>query len=300
MWGRDLAKQRGEKHAEFLNSKLEMVGSSLDGQVDFFIHMMDEAGVDKLLTYANPTDSVAEMISGHRERFIPFAIIDLRKPEELEYSVNSLGFKGVAEVAPAATHFYIDDFELLDPLYKKAIDLDVPISWHLKDSFLMGGSRSVHSGDFRLQEVCFKYPQLKHIVCHLGNPDNYLASIAAFSGYQNVYFDLSGISTHLFVRMMIPQWGETGHSRLQQYLYPEKGSNPPADHQEVVSKVKSMATQIVREASNTVQDRLMFATDSPLSGREEIEMDICRDAFGHDDDLLQHILGLNAKRLLNL
>ena len=129
MWGRDLAKHRGKKHAEFLNSKLEMVGSSLDGQVDFFLHMMDEAGVDKILTYANPTDSVAEMISGHRERFIPFAIIDLRKPEELEYSVNSLGFKGVAEVAPAATHLYIDDFELLDPLYKKAIDLDVPISW---------------------------------------------------------------------------------------------------------------------------------------------------------------------------
>lgn len=208
--------------------------------------------------------------------------------------------RGVAELSPAGRHFYIDDFDLLDPLYRKAIDLDVPISWHLKDSFIFGGSRSVFTGNQRLQEVCFKHPQLKHIICHLGNPDSYMLTLSAFAGYPNVYFDLSGIATSILSRYMVPRWGEGGRSRLTSYLYPDKVTDPPSDYKEIFSKVKSSAINVLREASNIAQEKIMFGTDSPLSGREEFELEICKEAFGHDKELLQHVMGENARKLLRL
>ena len=44
----------------------------------------------------------------------------------------------------------------------------------------------------------------------------------------------------------------------------------------------------------------MFATDGPFASSQELEIDVCKMAVGHDKELLSHVLGENAKEFLKL
>lgn len=300
LYGRGLP----EAHERFLSQRFPTLGIDIDHQVDFFLGMMKAAGVDKALAYCNPNESVAEMIRPHRDRFIPFASVDMKDPKkavgDLEYVTDSLGFKGIAEQAVASKHYHIDDFDLLDRVYRKASDLGAIISWHMQESFLFGASRSKFSGVHRLQEVCFRYPDLKVLICHMGGLDNYRQTLSAFSGYKNAYMDLSGMVNSLFRRHLTPAWGSTAMSRHHDYIYPEHAKSRPADHRQVMDAVKLEAAGIIREAANVIPDRIMFATDGPFASRQELELEVCSMALGHDKELLSHALGENARAFLNV
>jgi hypothetical protein len=279
------------------------LGVSMDQQVEFHLKMMDKAGVDKSLVYGTPNETVANMIKDHRDRFIPFANFDVKDMKaqvgELVYCVNSLGFKGVYEQVPATNYIRIDDFEHMDPLYKKAIDLDIPISWHLQDSFAFGLSRLSFSGNERLQEVCYKYPELKHILCHVGGAENFEKSLTAFTGYQNVYTELSTISYFNLKRFMTP-WSDSRPWEHLSYLYPDLVTKHPSDMKSVMETVKIESRKQFREAANFMRDRLMLGTDSPLAGNVGVEVEICKLAFGHDETLMNNVMGETARKLLNL
>lgn len=300
MYGNDLPENRKKA----VIPKLKGIGIDYENQLGFFLDMMDKSGVDKVLVHANPNEGVAEMIKPHSDRFALFA--NVTKPDsnksadELEYYVNSLGFKGVFELLPAGQHFFINDFASMDPLYKKAADLDVPIAWHLNDTFNYWKSRIEFSGNRRLQEVCYKYPDLKHILCHIGGLENYRHSLSAFSGYQNLYIDLSGISTQFLYLSMSPKWDSPASDRFLSYVYPDRVESPPDDHKVVMDSVMRETVKVFREAGNIIPNRIMFGTDTPFAARMEFEMEACRRAFGHDKDLLDHVLGETARGLLKV
>jgi predicted TIM-barrel fold metal-dependent hydrolase len=286
-----------------VSAALEVIDSSFDRQVEFYLNMMNDAGVDKSVVFATPPETAIEIIKPHLDRFIPFANVDAlsgRASELLNYYVTSLGYRGVYEFLPAASHFYPDDFDLLDQFYRKAIDLDVPIAWHLHDSFLFGASRIHFGGNERLQEVCFKYPQLRHILCHVGGFEKFRESLHAFSGYENVYFDLSGICFANFPLCMKPEWKSKYPIRHLPYVYPERMKDLPQDYQEVIAKVRAATIEVYREAANLLPNRIMFATDAPLGSSMQNELEICRKAFEHDSVLLEHVLGENAKKFLKI
>ncbi|MDG6905247.1 MAG: amidohydrolase family protein [Nitrososphaerota archaeon] len=301
LWAGDSSGPEGKA----INSRFSSVGGDVDHQLDFFFQMMKRSGVDKALVYCNKNDAAADMIRPYRDKLIPFASVDMKDPAkattDLEYAVNSLGFKGINEQAVPNRHFYIDDFELLDPIYKKASDLGIAISWHLQDSFLGGASRSKFSGVSRMQEVCVKYPDLKILICHLGGLVNYRATLSGLSGYVNVYMDLSGLTNTFIWRNMTPTWGYNFMSRYHDYIFPEHSKNgKPADYEEVMRQSKAKAAKVVKEAANFIPDRIMFGTDAPFASRMELEKEVCEMAAGDDKKLLEHILGENAKTFLDL
>lgn len=294
-----------EAHQRFLTQRFPTLGIDFDHQVDYFQNMMSRTGVDKVLAYCNPNEPVANMLKPHRDKFIPYCTINFTDPKkavaDLEYAVGSLGYKGIAESVPASKHYHIDDFELLDPIYKKAVDLGTPVSWHLQESFLFGASRSKFSGVSRVQEVCVKYPQLKILICHIGGLDNYRNTLSGLSGYKNVYMDISGVTNAMFRRHLKPIWGATAFSRNHDYVHPEHAKNgKPADYETVMEQVKPAAAEVIREAANALPDRIMFATDGPFASSQELEMEVCKLALGHDKELLAHVLGENARSFLNV
>ncbi|MDG6922239.1 MAG: amidohydrolase family protein [Nitrososphaerota archaeon] len=294
-----------EVHAKFVSGRLPTIGTDLDHEVDYFVNMMNKNGVDKNLAYCNPNESTAEMIEPHKDRFVPFASVDMKQgkkaAEDLEYVVNSLGFKGIAEQTVASKHFFIDDFELLDPVYKKADDLGAIISWEMQNHFLFGASRQTFLGVERLQEVCFRYPNLKHLICHMGGFANYRTTLSAFSGYKNVYMDISGMTTSAIWRHLTPVWGASAMARYGSYVDPTRSkSGKPSDYEKVIAAATTDAIAAIREAANVIPDRIMFGTDGPFASRPELELEVCRKALGHDKELLAHVLGENARTFLNL
>ncbi|MDG6904953.1 MAG: amidohydrolase family protein [Nitrososphaerota archaeon] len=301
IYGRGLA----EAHQKFLASRFPTLGIDLDHQIDYLMNLMKKHNVDRILAHCNPNEAVAEMIKNHKDKIIPFASIEYKDSKkavtDIEYCIKSLGFKGIAEQAVPSKHYFIDDFDLLDPVYKKASDLGIPVTWHLQESFLFGASRSKFSGVSRVQEVCFKYPQLKILICHLGGLDNYRNTLSGLSGYKNVYFDTSGVVNSMYRRFLTPVWGSNASSRTHDYTFPEHAKNgKPKDHSVIMESVKTESAKVLREAANAVPDRIMMATDGPFASNPELEIEVCKKALGHDSELLSHVLGENARTFLNV
>ena len=274
--------------------------------------MMDTAGVDKSIVYVDHNEDVHKMVESYADRFILFANLDLRNVDTavsaLNYCVTSLGFKGVGELFPTGAHFDMSDFSRLAPFFEKVIDLDVPVSWDLKEGArtnIVGGYRSIFNGLGKMQEICFKYPESKHIICHLGGLDNYPRTLSTLYYYKNVYFDMAELSSNLIWRFMTPTWNvdidvPRQHGLLLSFLYPETFPYHLRDHASVKQKVSENAINIFREAANVAPDRILFATDAPLVGRMEYERELYEKAFGHDRILLSHVLGENVKKVLGI
>jgi predicted TIM-barrel fold metal-dependent hydrolase len=276
------------------------------------VQMMDTASVDKSIVYVDHNKDVHEMVEPFNQRFLLFATLDLKHVKQavndLNYCVTSLGFKGVGELFPTGSHFDMNDFAELATFFQKVIDLDVPISWDLKEGArtnIVGGYRSIFSGLDKMQEICYKYPESKHIICHLGGLDNYARTLSTLFYYKNVYFDMAELSSSLIWRFMTPTWiADFGmprqHGLLLSFLYPDTFPFHLPDHAIVKQKVSEAVINIFREAANVAPDRILFATDAPLVGRMDYEKGLYEKAFGHDKTLLAHIMGENAKSALGI
>lgn len=157
-------------------------------KVDRLLRDMDEAGMDMACIMATdfrrnspspelknpcvPNDYVAELARQYPDKLIPIAGIDPIRGisdavNELDRCVKQLGMKGL-KLYPTYNHFDPGD-PLIYPLYEKAIDLDIPIHFH------MGWTPSVNAPmkyqmPYLLDVVGIRYRELKVIVAHLGWP----------------------------------------------------------------------------------------------------------------------------------
>jgi len=194
-----------------LRERLENVGA-------LRLNEMNEAGVDvQVLSHGAPAaqklhpssaasvtrgvnDRLREIVKAHPDRFAAFAALPTADPkaaaDELERTVNELGFKGAMIHGLTGGAQFIDD-ERFWPIFERAQALDVPIYLHpaiphptIIDTYLkpysekfpalLGpgwgftietatvGIRMVLSGVFD------KYPNLKIILGHLGETLPYL------------------------------------------------------------------------------------------------------------------------------
>jgi predicted TIM-barrel fold metal-dependent hydrolase len=87
-------------------------------------------------------------------------------------------------------HFYPDD-EACVPIYRLAMKYDMPIIFHTGDC-VSPMARLRFSHPLAIDDLAFRFPDLKIVMAHMGNPWLQDASEVIFKN-ENVYADLSGL-----------------------------------------------------------------------------------------------------------
>jgi predicted TIM-barrel fold metal-dependent hydrolase len=169
---------------------------------------MDEAGVSRAVilgqdTHAtrNPSfknytlrnDEVSSIASRSKDRLIPFAGVDPNSRgeavRELRRAVKKLGMRGL-KVHSSANSVYLNDRELMFPIYDFCQEAGIPILFHTGTTGL-GDCEIKYSKTELLDEVCQAYPDLRVVMAHFGWPWAEVAIAIALRN-PNVFIDVSG------------------------------------------------------------------------------------------------------------
>jgi predicted TIM-barrel fold metal-dependent hydrolase len=139
-------------------------------------------------------DDIANLVEMYPTRFIGFAGIDPPGSDALDqtdYAITSLGLKGV-KVVPPVQKFDISD-KKYDPLWRKLVDLDVPLWAHGGHQVSTGGSIAKYGHPLLIDELAMRNEDLTIIIGHMGAPwfwDAYSVVLR----HPNVYIDISAHS----------------------------------------------------------------------------------------------------------
>ena len=223
--------------------------------------------VDAETTTGEPPDTndyVAGIVKDHPGRLVGFATVDPWKMEaaveEVERAVSELGLRGL-KLHPIHQAFQPND-ERFYPLYRKCVDLGVPVLIH--SGFAAAGLGMPGGGGLKLKygapipgvdDVAADFPDLTIVMAHPAWPW-VEEQIAVALHKPNVYIDLSG-----WAPRFIPK-------------------------------------AIVRETNTRLQDKVLFGSDFPyltpdrwLKGFESLPI---------DDEVRPKVLVENARRVLGI
>jgi len=156
-------------------------------EIEDYINIMDEAGVDRSLIIAArcgdmnihgsteiPYESVYEVCEKHPNRISGIAGVDTTKGvgqlRELEVAVRDFGFVGA--------HWYPHWFAMLPdaaqiyPVYEKCCELDIPIMMQVGQNLIYSQHRRLPSvgRPINIDRVAIDFPELRIIGIHLGTP----------------------------------------------------------------------------------------------------------------------------------
>ncbi|HVL47074.1 MAG TPA: amidohydrolase family protein [Candidatus Thermoplasmatota archaeon] len=116
-------------------------------------------------------DRVLDLVKPHPELFVVEGIslsggapFDLRATEERLRQGLTIGLK----LYPGYEHYYPTD-RLCEPIYDLAAKYRVPVMFHTGDTFTKIGKLK-YSHPLHLDDVAVDHPDLKIVICHLGNP----------------------------------------------------------------------------------------------------------------------------------
>lgn len=140
------------------------------------IAQMDEAGIEKSILYAveapivySSNEYVHALCSQFPDRFMGFASVNplsADAPEVLERAVRDLGLMGL-KLHPPLQGFSPDD-EAVFPVYEKAVELDIPVVFHVGSTPFGSLCRLTHANPLRVDEVAVRFPTLRIMLTHLG------------------------------------------------------------------------------------------------------------------------------------
>lgn len=185
-------------------NRIERPKTRVQTSAEDLLDSMKEAGVDRTVimisdhrrtSYSSqyrcpytPNDYTARLIKEYPDKFIGMCGLDpLRDPvqqlEEMEKCIVEFGMKAV-KLYPTYDHFYPAD-ERLYPFYEKAIELDIPITFHMGWTPLVNAPMKYQMPHL-LDEVGIKFRELKVIVAHLGYPwvDECIALVAKHPNFR--------------------------------------------------------------------------------------------------------------------
>jgi len=159
------------------------------------------------------------------------------KHEELEALENDIknGIFKAIKLFPGYEFFYPNQKEC-EPIYELAERNKIPVMFHTGDTWIEG-SRVKYSHPLHIDDVAVSFPNIKFILCHLGNPWITDASEVLYKN-KNVYADLSG-------------------------FFLGNASNVSKEY----SKMMNKKTMECFYYCNSV-DKIMFGTDYPLASHE--------------------------------
>ncbi|HVN27672.1 MAG TPA: amidohydrolase family protein, partial [Candidatus Binataceae bacterium] len=138
-----------------------------DLSVEDFIGMNDASGVGRAIlvqafgAYRYDNSYVVDAAAKYPDRFVAVCIVDALKPDAprmLDYWVKERGAKGLRVVTWTEPELMLDD-PLLDPVWRRASDLQIPVC-------VLTNFHQVA----RLRRVLEHFPQLRIALDHLGLP----------------------------------------------------------------------------------------------------------------------------------
>lgn len=139
------------------------------------------------------TRQVVEAIKERKELGVVSGIsylhYDHRDVREIgEYLEN--GFIKGLKFYPGYEPFYPSDIRL-KLMYEMAIEYDVPVMFHSGDTYAPTG-KVKYSHPLHIDELAVDYPDLKIVICHVGNPWIKDCMEVVYKN-KNVYADISGL-----------------------------------------------------------------------------------------------------------
>jgi hypothetical protein len=189
--------------------KLEMSGgAAYSAQLDlhsydstFETHWEASKTADKVIVFGLqakavgqyvPNELIAEYVALHPEKLVGWTSVDPNEPdciEQLEYSVQDLGLKGL-KLGPVYQHFDPMDRKHW-PFFAKAQELGLPIMWHQGTTF-PSKARLRWGNPLQLEDLAMDFPDLRMIIAHLGHPWEE-DMVALIRKCPNVYTDISAV-----------------------------------------------------------------------------------------------------------
>ncbi len=184
-----------------LNNYHEDQAPSLPGCIENLLGAMNRAGVDYALVLTSykvnehrpSTRQVVEAVAKQPRlgvvagiSYLNYRQSDLR--ELSEYLEEGL-IKGL-KLYPGYEPFYPWD-PRLRVVYELAVEFDVPVMIHTGDTYAPT-AKIKYAHPLQIDEVAVDFPQLKIIICHLGNPW-FRDCIEVVYKNNHVYADLSGL-----------------------------------------------------------------------------------------------------------
>jgi predicted TIM-barrel fold metal-dependent hydrolase len=136
-------------------------------------------------------ENIADFVKKFPKRFIGFGCIDVPAEaalEQLDYAINSLDLSGL-KLVPPVQKFDISS-KKYDHLWKKMIDLNIPLWTHTGHQISTQGSVAKYGHPLLIDELAMRNTELTIIMGHMGTPwfwDAWSVSVR----HPNVYLDIS-------------------------------------------------------------------------------------------------------------
>jgi predicted TIM-barrel fold metal-dependent hydrolase len=140
------------------------------------IRQMDEAGIDQSIVFAvdapilyASNEYVHRLCKRYPDRLIGFASVNPRRPgavEAFQRAIEDLSLKGL-KLHPPLQGFFPND-ESVFPLYEKAVELNVPVVFHVGTTPFGSLCRLAQANPLLLDDVAVAFPSLRIMLTHLG------------------------------------------------------------------------------------------------------------------------------------
>jgi predicted TIM-barrel fold metal-dependent hydrolase len=109
--------------------------------------------------------------------------------ESLELAARNHNVKGFKVML--GYHDAKPESPVFEPVYRYAVDHEMPVMFHTGDTAVSSG-RLLYAHPLLLDRLSVRIPDLKVVICHMGNPWIRDASAVVYKN-TNVYADLSGL-----------------------------------------------------------------------------------------------------------
>ncbi|WP_111309492.1 amidohydrolase family protein [Confluentibacter sediminis] len=174
---------------------------SLEACLDGLVESMKNNKVDYSLVLTSykvnqnrpSTKQVVEAIKGYNNLGVVAGISYLnythRDLNEISHYLDQKLIKGL-KLYPGYEPFYPNDSRL-KVVYDMAIEYDVPVMFHSGDTYAPTG-KIKYSHPIHLDDLAVDYPDLKIVICHVGNPWIRDCMEVVYKN-KNVHADISGL-----------------------------------------------------------------------------------------------------------
>lgn len=172
----------------------------VDYSPEGLLREMDENNIVRGLAMTSPImpEGGKKFIEQHRDRFWcagaadPTNLTDERL-EELEADMAAGRIRAV-KLYIGYQHYYPADDDCV-PIYELLMKYDMPVIFHTGDC-VSTMARLKFSHPLTVDDLAFRFPDLKIVMAHMGNPWLWDAAEVIYKN-ENVYADLSGLITGL-------------------------------------------------------------------------------------------------------
>lgn len=154
------------------------------------VNKIDAVGVDKAVIFpfveGNFTnDPIKEAFDRFPDRLVPFCAVNPWQPDaaaEVRRCVTNWGFKGL-KLHPTLNGFHLSDSMLVDPIFKVADELGIPVIVH--------GASDLYNSPPEFALMAARFPKVPLMMAHMGFFWSVDQAISFARQFPNLYLETS-------------------------------------------------------------------------------------------------------------